>query len=136
MLRTSLRDAKRAARTHSRAALDYAGSKHDRSKHDRALSLEVLRVFVKKTMPKPKLAERPLQSSGFRAAWKGTRKVLWGSSKGEARIYDWEALQPGNRVEGCAILEDANTTYFVPKGWTMEMDRFGNATLTREAKKT
>ena len=87
-------------------------------------------------MPKPKLVERPTQGTDSTQAWKGTRKVLWGSSKGEARIYDWDALQPGNRVEGCAILEDANTTYFVPEGWRMEMDRFGNAALTSEAKKT
>lgn len=118
------------------SALEQAGSKRDRSKHEEAVYLELLRVSVKKNMPKPKLVERPLQEADSAPAWKGTRKVLWGSSKGEARIYDWDTLQPGNRVEGCAILEDANTTYFVPEGWRMEMDRFGNATLTRETKKT
>jgi N-methylhydantoinase A len=121
----SLRDDKRL-RTTLRSALDSAGSTHDE-----ALSLELARVSVKKTMPKPKLAERRLQGTDATRAWKGTRKVLWGSSKGEARIYDWDALQPGNRVEGCAILEDANTTHLVPEGWRAEMDRFGNAALTR-----
>jgi N-methylhydantoinase A len=131
----SLRD-ERALRTSLASALEQAGSKHDRSKHEEAVCLELLRVSVKKIMPKPKLAERPTQGTDSTQAWKGTRKVFWGSSKGEARIYDWDALQPGNRVEGCAILEDANTTYFVPEGWRMEMDRLGNATLTSEAKKT
>ena len=131
----SLRD-ERALRTSLASALEQAGSKHHRSKHEEAVCLELLRVSVKKTMTKPKLAERPMQGTDSAQARKGTRKVLWGSSKGEARIYDWDALQPGNRVEGCAILEDANTTYFVPEGWRMEMDRLGNATLTRETKKT
>jgi len=40
-------------------------------------------------------------------------------------------LQPGNRVEGCAVLEGANSTYFVPEGWTLLMDHYGNAKLTR-----
>jgi N-methylhydantoinase A len=131
----SLRD-ETALCTSLASALEQAGSKHDRSKHEEAVYLELLRVSVKKTMPQRKLVERSMQGTDSTQAWKGTRKVLWGSSKSEAQIYDWDTLQPGNRVEGCAILEDANTTYFVPEGWRMEMDRFGNATLTRETKKT
>jgi hypothetical protein len=34
-------------------------------------------------------------------------------------------------VEGCAILESVNTTYFVPEGWTLALDGYGNATLNR-----
>ncbi|MFY9804015.1 MAG: hydantoinase/oxoprolinase family protein [Candidatus Acidiferrales bacterium] len=111
------------------AALNQAGSKHDAD-----VSLDLLRVSVKKTMPKPKLIERPLQSTDSNHAWKGTRKVLWGSATGEARIYDWNQLQPGNHVQGAAILEDANTTNFVPGNWILQMDIFGNAALTRQTK--
>ena len=64
-------------------------------------------------------------------ALKGKRQVTWGSKKGEALLYTWEALQPGNTVEGCAVLEGANSTFFVPENWTLAMDRFGNAQLTR-----
>jgi N-methylhydantoinase A/oxoprolinase/acetone carboxylase beta subunit len=59
------------------------------------------------------------------------RKVAWGSSNGEAQLYRWEALQPGNCVVGCAVLEGANSTYFVPEGWTLVVDGFGNAKLAR-----
>ena len=100
------------------------------------LTLDLLRVSVKKTMPKPKLIERPLQGTDSAHAWKGTRQVLWGSTTGEAKIYDWDQLQPGNQLEGAAILEDANTTYFVPENWTLQMDKFGNAALTRQIKKS
>jgi N-methylhydantoinase A/oxoprolinase/acetone carboxylase beta subunit len=99
--------------------------------HDAPISLELLRVSVKKQMPKPLLVERKLRALDSTHALKGTRTVSWGSTTGEAHIYNFEALQPGNQVKGCAILEDVNTTYFVPENWQMTMDRFGNATLTR-----
>jgi N-methylhydantoinase A/oxoprolinase/acetone carboxylase beta subunit len=99
--------------------------------NDGPISLELLRVSVKKQMPKPHLVERKLQSPDSTHARKGTRRVSWGSSTGEAQIYNWEALQPGNQVKGCAILEDVNTTYFVPENWELTMDRFRNAALTR-----
>ena len=102
---------------------------------DGPISLELIRVSVKKGMPKPRLVERPLQGADSSHARKGTRKVLWGSSKGEAQIYNWEALRPGNRVNGCAVLEDVNSTYFIPEGWEMIMDRFGNGALSRISKK-
>jgi N-methylhydantoinase A/oxoprolinase/acetone carboxylase beta subunit len=98
---------------------------------DAPISLELLRVSVKKQMPKPHLIERNLQSPDSSHALKGTRKVTWGSRTGEAQIYNWEALQPGNQIKGCAILEDVNTTYFVPENWQITMDRFRNAALTR-----
>jgi N-methylhydantoinase A/oxoprolinase/acetone carboxylase beta subunit len=93
-------------------------------------AIELLRVQIRKAMPKPALAERTLQGADSKHAIKGKRKVAWGSSKGEAQIYRWESLQPGNCVEGCAILEGAQSTYFVPEGWTMVVDRFGNAKLS------
>jgi N-methylhydantoinase A/oxoprolinase/acetone carboxylase beta subunit len=102
---------------------------------DSPISLELIRVSVKKGMPKPRLVERPLQGPDSSHARKGTRRVLWGSSKGEAQIYNWEALRPGNRVNGCAVLEDVNSTYFIPEGWEMIMDRFGNGSLSRVSPK-
>ncbi len=93
------------------------------------IAIELLRVQILKTMPKRALVERRLQGPNSTHAIKGKRKVAWGSSKGEAQIHDWELLQPGNRVEGCAVLEGANSTYFVPEGWTLVVDQFGNAKL-------
>ena len=95
------------------------------------VSIELLRVQIRKAMPKPTLEEKPLAGPDSGHAKKGTRKVDWGSPKGEAQIYRWECLQPGNRVEGCAVLEGANSTYFVPEGWTLVVDPFGNAKLNR-----
>ena len=94
------------------------------------VSLELMRVRVKKPMSKPHVAERALKSEDSSHARTGTRRILWGSS-GDAQVYRWEALEPGNRVLGPAILEGINTTYFIPEGWTMIVDRFGNGALTK-----
>jgi acetophenone carboxylase len=108
-----------------RAALD------SRTAPAGGVEIELLRVRVKKAMPKAQLERRARGGSDASHARTGSRKVLWGSGTGEAQIYRWESLQPGNRVTGCAILEGANTTYLVPEGWTLEVDEYGNAVMER-----
>ena len=95
------------------------------------MSIELLRVQIRKAMPKPTLGEKPLAGPDSAHAKKGTRNVAWGSSRGQAQVYRWECLQPGNRVEGCAVLEGANCTYLVPEGWNLVVDPLGNANLNR-----
>ena len=87
-------------------------------------AIELIRVQIRKAMSKPVLVEKPLQGADSSHAAKGKRNIAWGSSRGEAQLYRWESLQPGNRVEGCAVLEGANSTYFVPEGWTLVVDQF------------
>jgi acetophenone carboxylase len=94
--------------------------------------IELLRVRVLVAMPKPALQEKPLAGSDPSHAIKGKRRVAWGSSTGDAVLYDWDALQPGNKLEGCAVLEGSNSTYFVPQGWVLTMDKFGNAKVERK----
>lgn len=96
------------------------------------ICLELLRVRVKKAMPKARFEKSPLQRQDPSDARTGSRRVLWGSRKGEAQIYRWELLRPGNCVDGCAIVESVNTTYFVPEGWTLALDGYGNASLNRK----
>ncbi len=91
--------------------------------------IDLLRVRASKPIPKAKLFQRPRVGFDPSQARTGSRQVFWGSSNGEAQIFRWESLQPGNRITGCAIVEGANTTYLVPTGWTMELDVFGNAVL-------
>ncbi len=92
---------------------------------------ELIRVRSRKAMPKPALVTKPVRGSDSSHAMKGKRKVACGSLNGEAQVYLWEALQPGNRVDGCALLEGANSTYFVAEGWTMIVDEYGNGKVNR-----
>ena len=96
------------------------------------ISLELMRVRVKKAMSKPHLPDRALQAADPARGLTGSRRIFWGSRDGEAKLYRWESLEPGNRVEGPAVLEGLNTTYLVPDGWSMSIDRFGNGELTRK----
>jgi N-methylhydantoinase A/oxoprolinase/acetone carboxylase beta subunit len=96
------------------------------------LALDLIRLRVKKQMPKPKLTEQALQPRDSSHAHVGKRRVFWGSQSGEAQIYRWESLRPGNQVEGCAVVEGVNTTYFVPDGWTLTIDGFGDGKLNRK----
>jgi N-methylhydantoinase A/oxoprolinase/acetone carboxylase beta subunit len=96
-----------------------------------AISLDLFRLRVKKEMSKPQLAERSSEGGDSSHARLGKRSVFWGSRNGEAQIYRWESLRPGNRVAGCAVLEGLNTTYFVPEGWALVVDGFGNGKLSR-----
>jgi N-methylhydantoinase A len=95
--------------------------------------LDALRLRVRKATPKASVAEQKLEGADSAHALTGTRRVMWGSRNGSAKIYRWEALRPGNRIDGCALLEGANTTYLVSEGWSMVMDRFGNGSVTRDA---
>src|SRR5208282_2712130 len=103
-----------------RAALETASGTPNQE-----ISLELIRLRVKKPMPKPQLIERALESPDSAYAKTGARPVLWGSRTGQAQIYTWESLAPGNLIDGPAILEGLQTTYFVPENWTMTIDRFG-----------
>jgi acetophenone carboxylase len=97
-------------------------------------SLELVRMRVSKPISKPAMIKKDVSGTDSRAAHIGKRKVAYGSASGEADLYRWELLAPGNRVEGCSILESKSSTYFVPHGWTLEVDQFGNAQLVRDTK--
>jgi len=79
------------------------------------------------------MAVRELGSSDPTGALLGKRNVAYGSRSGEAKLYKWESLRPGNKVQGCSVLEAENGTYFVPEGWSLVMDQHGNAQVTRAA---
>jgi len=97
------------------------------------LRIDLLRLRVKKEMPKPRAVELKGGSADCAHALLGTRAVFWGSTTRDARVYRWEALLPGNAIDGCAVLEGANTTYLVPEGWQMAIDRFGNGVASRQS---
>jgi N-methylhydantoinase A/oxoprolinase/acetone carboxylase beta subunit len=92
-------------------------------------TLEVLRMKVKKAIARPALIEKSAGNGDLSAAVLGSRPVAYGSRTDRATIYRWELLHPGAHVRGCALLESENSTYFVPEGWSLTMDRFGNAQL-------
>ncbi|MDE3136553.1 MAG: hydantoinase/oxoprolinase family protein [Acidobacteriota bacterium] len=97
----------------------------------RDLSLELIRLRVQKSVSTPRFAERSSQGADASAARISTRPITWLNTSGDCLVYRWESLQPGNRVEGPAVLEGVNSTYFLPEGWGMLMDGWGNGSVRR-----
>ncbi len=95
-----------------------------------AASVELVHLRVKKVIAKPALSLREMGGEDPSDALTGTRKVAYGSATGEAALYKWESLKPGNRLSGCAVLQSQNSTYFVPEDWQLQIDQYGNAQLT------
>jgi N-methylhydantoinase A/oxoprolinase/acetone carboxylase beta subunit len=57
--------------------------------------------------------------------------VWFGDGFLETAIHPRHALAPGVRLEGPAVVEQADTTTVVPPGWAGQADRFGNLVLRR-----
>jgi len=67
------------------------------------------------TTPKPRLPELPL--AGRRppaAAEKGGRSVYWRGQRIDFRVYEMDPLEPGNTIEGPAVVEHPATTLLIP----------------------
>lgn len=55
-----------------------------------------------------------------------TRRIYENGEGGEARVYQRAALAPGFRFEGPAIVEQYDTTVYVPAGFSATIDRWYN----------
>ncbi len=63
----------------------------------------------------------------------GTRTLLMEDGAQEAKIYRRDRLAPRARIQGPAIVEQADTTILIPATFTGEVDPFGNLLLSRAA---
>lgn len=64
-------------------------------------------------------------------AMDGHRPACFDPAEGliDIPIYIWRALQPGNVIEGPAIIEAPETTYVIEPNWTYQMDAYRNGVL-------
>ena len=61
------------------------------------------------------------------------RDAYWSDKGGfvETPVFDFDALMPGNVIDGPALIEARDTTYVLEPGWQFMMDRYGNGILER-----
>ena len=85
----------------------------------------VLRVTV--PIMKPDIPEYSLQSSNPSSACSGSRKAYWPEQQAytETSTYVFEKLNPGNELEGPAIIEGELTTVVLPPGQKFRVDKHG-----------
>ena len=89
----------------------------------------VLKVTV--PTPKPVLPESALQGEDAKAAITGSRRAYWPETREwvETSLYDADSLQPGNVIDGPAVVEAPLTTIVVPPGMRYSIDRYGLGVL-------
>jgi N-methylhydantoinase A len=107
---------------------DLHHSMHERiyAHADRASAIEVvnLRLRVIGRMPKPTSARlERAESAPMRC---GVRAVYDEGGLERADVYARKDLRGGHRFGGPAIVDQDDTTVFVPSGMTVEVDEFGN----------
>ena len=73
------------------------------------------------------LPELELQGEDASAARRGSRDAYWPEAGGwaDTPVFELEALQPGNRVLGPAIIQAALTTAVIPPGRRFTIDEHG-----------
>jgi N-methylhydantoinase A/oxoprolinase/acetone carboxylase beta subunit len=86
---------------------------------------------------KIELPKLPLQGRDPAAAKKGQRPAYWPQQRDfrETPVYSYEGLQPGNVVEGPAIVEGEYTTLVVPPAMQFSMDERSLGILERSSAK-
>lgn len=82
-----------------------------------------LRTTVIGHTPKPRLPELP---EGAAAPSVRRRPVFYGGKQIEAAVVERAVLPRGFTLAGSAVIEQYDTTTFVPPGWRVTVDRFGN----------
>lgn len=89
---------------------------------------QILEVGVVATVPKvkPLIERRPLSPPEPPArALKGIRQVYRHDRWHKARIFEMGELEPGNVIDGVAVIEAPNTTLFVPERKRIRFDEWG-----------
>ncbi len=75
---------------------------------------------------KPAIVKHELEDKKPRKqAQKGTRKLFHGGKWSEAKLYEMEELRPGNVIDGLAVVEAPNTTFFLPARCRARIDEHG-----------
>jgi len=75
-------------------------------------------------VPKPKLADYKLSGKNpDKGANKGKRKIFWEADWHNASLWEMSLLNPGNLIDGPAVIEAPATTLLVPPGFKVFLDK-------------
>ncbi len=87
-----------------------------------------LRLSAIGSVPRPQCRELPRGRSSAKAALKTKRSVYMDDTHQPVptAIYDRYQLRAGNRLAGPAIIEEIDSTTFLPPGCTAQVDGYGN----------
>ena len=98
---------------------------------DRAEAVEIvnLRLKLELAMEKPSIEPQPLGPADASPALLEQAEVVFREGPLPTALYQREALIPGNRIEGPALILQLDTTIVAPPGWGGAVDPLGNLIL-------
>ncbi len=93
--------------------------------------LEIINFILKSVIPVPKvkIPGFDLMGTDPQAALKSQRECYWEGGFKQTPIYELTKLQPGNIIEGPAVIEAMDTTYVIHPGKRFKLDRFLNGII-------
>jgi len=98
----------------------------------RALVVEAVAVEATAAGETVREAPQPARAGGGPAPV--DRVAIWsGGRMHESPVFDREGLQPDDRIEGPALIREANTTTMVEPGWTASITALNHMVLRRTA---
>lgn len=95
--------------------------------------IDMVRLNVRAPIPKVEPPQWPDGGADPNRAFKRDREVWRGKEKVQSKVYDWDKLETGDIIAGHAVIEGTDTTYVVPRGWELRIDRFRNGVVNRRA---
>ncbi len=100
---------------------------------DPKAAVEMINLRVRAIGQLPRRLERdPELASTTAGKPTGSREIAIAGQTRTASVYPRDDLGRGQRIPGPAIVEQADTTTFIPPGWHADVDRIGNLVITRE----
>jgi N-methylhydantoinase A len=92
-----------------------------------------LNLTVVADRPRPEIPTFEADGQGAESAERTRRRVLMpgGEWEDDVPVYDGALFQTGMAVDGPAVVDEHDTTLFIPPGWRCERDERTNYTLER-----
>jgi N-methylhydantoinase A len=98
--------------------------------------ISISTITLNARVPMPHLIAKTFEMAGANPnkAMKISRQVFWSPASGyqDTPVYELELLVPGNVVVGPSVVDAKDTTYVVPAGISLHMDRYSNAIMMKE----
>jgi N-methylhydantoinase A/acetophenone carboxylase len=93
--------------------------------------IEIVRIRLITYKKQPHVVFPIFKNTGedSRHALSGKRDAYWGSGYVPTNVYDYTKLKCGNVVQGPAIIEHDVTTYVIPEGKKMFLDKYMNGQI-------
>lgn len=111
---------------------EYANTySHHSVNPESGINIEGFILQARVPRPDPGIESRKTSDSSSENARIEYREVYWGDGYDETPIYRYDDLQPGNHVDGPAVIQSGDTTHVIDPDSQFEMDEFRNGVITK-----